>query len=170
MMLKLAALVAAAFCCVSASEPPLPTPIAQQAVAELPIDQAARTKFPRDKPEMVDALASFNRTVNSKIEYVSDQEHYGKTDRYVSLPEDGKGDCEDYALSKMELLFDLGFPVISNTKLVMIVVHAEGKRFGHAILAVRLPSGDVAYLDLNSQLMTRAELEARGYEFFDWKA
>jgi hypothetical protein len=60
-----------------------------------------------------------------------------------------------------------GFPIVSNTKVVAVAVHAEGKLFGHAILAVLLPHGSVMYLDMSLHPMTRDELVAKGYVFFD---
>lgn len=140
----------------------------------IPVDAVARAKFPNDKPEAIDALAAFNKEVNGSITYVSDEEHYGIIDHYVSMPADNKGDCEDYALTKMELLSAAGFPVVTNAKLVPVLVHykstGQDTVGGHMILAILLASGAVAYLDLSSEPMTRAELEARGYQFFDWRA
>ena len=147
-----------------------PVPATPQANDSAPVDTVARAKFPRDKPEQIDALAEFNRFVNGSIEYVSDQAHYGVEDHYVSLPPDGKGDCEDIALSKIELLSAIGFPTVINSKLVFVVVHVGKERYGHAIVAIRLPSGDVAYLDMSNEPMTRAELKAKGYEFQEWSA
>jgi hypothetical protein len=75
----------------------------------------------------------------------------------------------------MELLSNAGFPVVTNSKLVAVLVHyttKDGKdeAGGHMILAILMPSGAVAYLDLANEPMTRAELIAHGYEFFDWRA
>jgi predicted transglutaminase-like cysteine proteinase len=86
------------------------------------------------------------------------------------MPPDGKGDCEDYALTKMEMLGRIGFPVITNAKLVMVMVPVGKQTSGHAILAILLKSGAVAYLDMAGEPMTRAELVAKGYQFFDWRA
>ena len=147
-----------------------PVPAIPETVPPIPIDYAARAKFPRDPGTAIDALAAFNSSVNGSMTYVSDKEHYGVSDHYVSMPPDMKGDCEDYALTKMEALSAAGFPVISRAKLVMVVVHVGKEVFGHAILAVLLPSGDVAYLDMVGEPMTRNELKAKGYEFFDWRA
>lgn len=133
-----------------------------------PVDAAARAKFPAEDGQFVDALAAVNRFVNANMTYVDDKSHYGHDDLWVMAPDDGKGDCEDFALTKEFVLFEAGFHTIENTKLVLVLVHEKGQTFGHAILAVRMPHGSVAYMDLRDELMTRQELKAKGYEFFDW--
>jgi predicted transglutaminase-like cysteine proteinase len=45
-----------------------------------------------------------NQQVNSAITYEADIEQYGQRDRWVVEPASGKGDCEDYALTKAERL------------------------------------------------------------------
>jgi predicted transglutaminase-like cysteine proteinase len=90
---------------------------------------------------------------------------------WVQYPADGKGDCEDYALTKLGMLEQLGVPVVTNTKLVSVIVKEPGGVEGHEILAILMPKGAVLYLDnMNRHLMTRPELEREGYTFFDWKA
>ena len=44
-----------------------------------------------------------------EIEAVTDEEHWGVVDRW-DLPEDGKGDCEDFALLKRKRLAEAGVP------------------------------------------------------------
>lgn len=147
-------------------EAPQPTQIT------IPVDTVARAKFPHDNAEAIDTLAFLNKLVNASITPMSDQEHYGLDDMWVMAPKDGKGDCEDYALTKLFLLQRADFPIVTNTKIVAVIIHYKnGDVEGHAILAVLLPSGDVLYMDsLRTEPATRAELEAHGYQFFDWKA
>jgi predicted transglutaminase-like cysteine proteinase len=135
----------------------------------IPADLPARAKFPKDNPQLVDILAAVNRFTNAAITPMSDEEHYGKVERFVAWPADGKGDCEDYALSKMELLGNMGFPLPGNAILLSVVVHRGGTPYGHAIVQLRLPSGAFMYLDSRfAEPMTRRELVAQGYHFFDW--
>lgn len=47
-------------------------------------------------------------TINANVKYVTDEELYGVMERW-EYPK-GKGDCEDYALAKMKLLRDYGWP------------------------------------------------------------
>lgn len=150
----------------------LATPAVPQTPSTVPIDIAARAKFKRSVPEQVDAIAAVNRLVNESIRPEEDKAHYGIDELWVMYPPDSKGDCEDYALTKLGVLSRAGFPIIPNTKIVGVIVTKDGKNLGgHAILAVRLPSGEVAYLDNRfPEPMTRKELVARGYAFFDWRA
>lgn len=152
---KLVALAAAALLLVSASPAPPQTTV--------PI-AAERVKFPRSNPELIDKLSLINKTVNERITYVSDQEHYGIPDYWVMFPGDGKGDCEDYAITKMELMRLGGYPTVAYARIRGVMAGIQG----HAILEVLLPSGEIAFLDNNANvLMTRQELE-RHYKFFDW--
>lgn len=149
----------------------LTAPAVPQAPPTIPADYIARAKFPNDAPRKIDALAMVNRAINDSIVSEPDQKHYGVPEMWVMVPADGKGDCEDYALTKLFVLSQAGFPIVTNTKIVGVIVHSGKSEEGHAILGVLLDSGAVAYLDnLHSESMTRSELVARGYEFFDWRA
>lgn len=128
-------------------------------------------KFPKEDVAVLKAIGTVNHFVNEKMVYVSDLEHYGVEEKWVSMPEDSKGDCEDYALTKMELLRQMGVPIVAVAKIRSVTVRdAKGKFLGnHAILELLLPKGSVAFLDLRfDDLMTRRELEAKGYVFYDW--
>jgi predicted transglutaminase-like cysteine proteinase len=156
----------------AAITPPQGTP----RVIAVPADQAARAKFPREMrhkggDRAIDAIAMINRYVNGQMIYVADKAHYGQNDLWVMAPSDGRGDCEDFALTKMFMLHRAGVPIIGSMKIVAVLVHDGKDAEGHGILAVRLPHGEVAYLDNNyPEPMTRRELERAGYQFFDWRA
>ncbi len=87
-------------------------------------------------PERLSELDEINRHVNRKIQPVTDLELYGVTE-YWTIPVD-KGDCEDYALLKRQMLIQRGWPVSS---LLMTVVRDE-KGEGHAVLTARTAQGD----------------------------
>jgi predicted transglutaminase-like cysteine proteinase len=150
----------------------IPTQAIPETPQTAPIDQVARAKFPNSDGELIDKLAMVNKIVNAAITRESDFEHYGVRERFVSWPADLKGDCEDYALTKMETLGNLGWPLIGNVRLDTVLVHlADGSTDGHAIAEYRLADGSVVILDSNfAEPMTRKELEAKGYVFFDWRA
>jgi predicted transglutaminase-like cysteine proteinase len=82
-------------------------------------------------------LDRINRRVNTEIEPVSDMDLYGVTE-YWTIPKKGKGDCEDYALMKRDLLLRAGW---SASALLMTVVLDE-KGEGHAVLTARTAAGD----------------------------
>jgi predicted transglutaminase-like cysteine proteinase len=161
LFVKAAALVAAVLAVPSVA--PQPTTV--------PIDRVARAKAPHEVGRIVDIVASINAYVNTHMEGESDLEHYGVEELWVMYPADSKGDCEDYALTKLGMLSQLGFPTVAYARIIGVVVHDKYGTDGHAILAIRLPHGTVLYLDnLNAEVMTRKELVRRGYEFFDWRA
>jgi predicted transglutaminase-like cysteine proteinase len=81
-------------------------------------------------------LDQVNRHVNKVIEPATDMELYGVID-YWTIPKT-RGDCEDYALLKRQILIRAGWPA---SALLMTVVLDENKE-GHAILTARTARGD----------------------------
>ena len=141
-----------------------------QQVIKPPPDPVGRAKFKGEDVAIVDGLAFVNKSVNGIIHGVSDQEHYGVVDKWVSWPADLKGDCEDVAASKLVTLSDAGMPVVEFARLRFVYIpDGEGGWAAHAIVEARMPNGAIAELDSHfDELMTRRELEAAGYKFFDW--
>lgn len=128
-------------------------------------------KFPKEEVAFLKAVHNVNLLVNASMIYVTDEEHYGEKEKWVTMPADGKGDCEDYALTKMEFLRRAGVPVVAVARIRGVFVYdAKGELLGaHAILELLMPNGSIAFLDNRfDDLMTRSELERRGYKFFDW--
>ncbi len=92
-------------------------------------------------------LASVNALVNNQIEPVSDASHAGAPDSW-DYPEDGKGDCEDYALMKRRLLMRAGFP---RGALLLAVVKDE-RGDGHSVLMARTSRGDFVLDNLEDEI------------------
>lgn len=88
-------------------------------------------------PARLSELDAVNRWVNQKIQPATDMELYGVSE-FWTLPLNGKGDCEDYALYKRHILTERGWPA---SALLMTVVRDELGE-GHAILTVRTAQGD----------------------------
>ncbi|MFC5509463.1 MULTISPECIES: transglutaminase-like cysteine peptidase [Hyphomicrobiales] len=88
-------------------------------------------------PKLWKMILSVNSRVNREIEAVTDEEHWGVVDRW-DLPEDGKGDCEDFALLKRKRLAEAGVP---RRAMPMTVVIDEDNA-GHAVLMIRTDRGD----------------------------
>lgn len=66
-----------------------------------------------DHSQIRKALAQVNILVNSNIEYAYDITQYGVDDYWASPQEvvaNGKGDCEDYAFLKRDILIKMGIP------------------------------------------------------------
>ena len=81
-------------------------------------------------------LDEINRRINREIEPATDLEIYGVQELWT-IPKT-RGDCEDYALLKRQILIKRGWP---SSALLMTVVRDE-KGEGHAVLMARTSAGD----------------------------
>jgi len=83
-------------------------------------------------------LAHINRAVNLAVKYISDTEKHGIPDHWAT-PFDtlvsGKGDCEDYAITKFALLRAMNWPA---KDLRIVLVYVSPKREYHAVEATHL--------------------------------
>jgi predicted transglutaminase-like cysteine proteinase len=82
-------------------------------------------------------LRLVNRYVNSRVQYEDDERHFGRPDVWSSANEtlrSGRGDCEDYAIAKLQLLRTAGF---SQRDLYLTIVHDLVRRADHAVLIAR---------------------------------
>jgi predicted transglutaminase-like cysteine proteinase len=117
-----------------------PPPAFKRFCNESPGECVARApeKNFKQSPRHLEELDEINRLVNRAIRPETDIEHYGIED-YWTIPKDGRGDCEDYALLKRHLLIAMGWPT---SDLLMTVVRVENGE-GHAVLTARTPAGDL---------------------------
>ena len=102
-------------------------------------------------------ILDVNRSVNTAIEPMTDQEHWGVVDRW-DIPADGKGDCEDYVLLKRKMLMERGFP--RQALLVTVVVDGHGD--GHAVLTVKTDHGDFVLDNMRDDVLAWVKT---GYRF-----
>ena len=82
-------------------------------------------------------LGEVNRWVNARIAFTDDARLHGQADLWSGAAETlrrGRGDCEDYALTKMQLLAALGF---DRRDMYLVVVRDTLRQGDHAVLAVR---------------------------------
>ncbi len=120
----------------------------------------ARPSAPRDivlTNKAWDDLVKVNNWVNETIRPVTDMEHWGVVERW-NLGEDGRGDCEDYALLKRKMLIQAGWP---REALLMTVVR-DKKGEGHAVLTVKTNRGE--YI-LDNQEAEVLDWTRTGYKF-----
>jgi len=96
-----------------------------------------------------------NWQVNRSVRYVSDQQHFGVVD-YWTIVRDGMGDCEDYALTKRQMLRRMGF----SSDAMRIVAMQDGGE-GHAVLVVRTDRGDMVLDNRSDYLEYPSELDMR---------
>ena len=102
-------------------------------------------------------LVRINKLVNEQIKPMTDLEHWGVVERW-SYPDDGYGDCEDYALLKRRMLMEAGWP---REALLMTVVR-ERNGSGHAILTVKTDKGEFILDNQEDQILLWSET---GYRF-----
>ncbi|MCF8709837.1 transglutaminase-like cysteine peptidase [Rhizorhapis sp. SPR117] len=106
-------------------------------------------------------IANINAWVNARIRYVDDVKEYGTADYWASAAQSlsrGRGDCEDYAIAKMQLLKALGVPADS---MYLVIARDLVRRADHAILAVAM-DGDLLVLDNETNRILRSA-EVRDY-------
>lgn len=85
----------------------------------------------------VEMLERVNNFVNHQITYEDDQRHWGQPDVWSSANvtlSSGRGDCEDYAIAKLQLLRAAGYP---QHDLYLTIVHDLDRRADHAVLVAR---------------------------------
>ncbi|WP_245444465.1 transglutaminase-like cysteine peptidase [Microvirga sp. KLBC 81] len=93
-------------------------------------------------------LQQVNSYVNSTVTEVSDMEQYGREDVWT-LPNSGKGDCEDFALLKRKLLIQRGWPASA----LLIYVGATSQGEAHAVLTVSTDRGEYVLDNLTSSIL-----------------
>lgn len=108
-----------------------------QAIARRPADASASrwATSLRDRPE-AQRIDAINRFVNARIAFQDDSLQFGRADVWQSAAEAlrrGRGDCEDYAIAKLQLLRAAGF---SERDLFLVIVKDLVRRSDHAVLAV----------------------------------
>ena len=97
---------------------------------------AAFASHLRDLPAL-DRLDAVNRYVNSRVTFTDDVSQYRTTDLWSAASETlrrRRGDCEDYAIAKLQMLRRAGF---ADRDLYLVVVKDLVRRSDHAVLVVR---------------------------------
>jgi predicted transglutaminase-like cysteine proteinase len=78
-----------------------------------------------------------NRYVNRHVRYTEDIVQYGKADYWAPADQTlrrGRGDCEDYAIAKLQMLREAG---VSPRDLYLVLVNDLVRRADHAVLVMR---------------------------------
>jgi predicted transglutaminase-like cysteine proteinase len=102
-------------------------------------------------------LVSVNRYVNDTIKPMTDIDHWGTIEKW-SYPDDGYGDCEDYALLKRRLLIRAGWP----REALLLTVVRDRHDEGHAVLTVKTDRGEFI---LDNQVEEVLPWSETGYRF-----
>ncbi len=93
-------------------------------------------------------LNTVNTSVNEAIWPEDDLHHYGRAE-YWTIPTDGLGDCDDYAVTKRKELHDAGLPELA----LRIAVVDSAKSGRHAVLTVATDKGDFVLDNLNADIV-----------------
>jgi predicted transglutaminase-like cysteine proteinase len=97
-------------------------------------------------------LDHINTDVNWAIRPEDDEAHYGRPE-YWTIPSDGFGDCEDYALTKRRALLEAGFPL--RALRIAIVISAQSGR--HAVLTLVSDRGEFVLDNLTDEIRERRQ-------------
>jgi predicted transglutaminase-like cysteine proteinase len=92
-------------------------------------------------------LQNVNTTVNAAIWPEDDDRHYGRAE-YWTIPTDGYGDCEDYALTKRRSLMAQGLPEPA-LRLAIVVTPRFGR---HTVLTIVTDRGDFVLDNLTDDI------------------
>lgn len=109
-----------------------------------------------ERTDRGEQLRQVNAAVNHAITFSEDSRTYGEADHWANAQESlrrGRGDCEDFAIAKMQILRAAGVP---SRDLMLVIVRDLVRRQDHAVLAVRTADG-FAILDSNTDKVMRAE-------------
>lgn len=82
-------------------------------------------------------IDAVNRYVNSNVRFNSDARMFGVDDRWSAAAETlrrGEGDCEDFAIAKLQMLRRAGF---AENDLYLVVLRDTRRELDHAVLVVR---------------------------------
>ena len=109
----------------------------------------------------VERLEAVNRYVNDRITFVDDRKQHGRADVWSAAADtlsSGRGDCEDYAIAKLQMLRRAG---LSDRDMYLVIVKDLVSRSDHAVLVVRA-GGQMYVLDNGTSKLLVSE-EIRDY-------
>jgi predicted transglutaminase-like cysteine proteinase len=101
-------------------------------------------------------LVRINKWVNENVKPMTDMDHWGVVEKW-SYPDDGYGDCEDYALLKRRMLVEAGWP---REALLMTVVREKNGN-GHAVLTVKTDKGEFVLDNQEERILLWSETSYR---------
>ena len=108
-----------------------------------------------------DRLSAVNHYVNARVQFEEDIDQYGRSDVWSAANDTlrrGHGDCEDYAIAKLQMLRAAG---IADRNLYLVIVRDLITRADHATLVVRA-AGHMYVLDNGTDRLLDSD-EIRDY-------
>ncbi len=116
--------------------------VARQRVVGAPAAYAASL---RGQGELA-RVEAVNRYVNGRVQFVDDLRQYGRADLWAAASDTlrrGRGDCEDYAIAKLQMLRAAG---VLDRDMYLVIAKDLVRRSDHALLVVR-SGGQMLVLD-----------------------
>ena len=111
-------------------------------------------------------LIKYNQAItecNRDFRYQYDHHRYGLTDSWRILDKNGKGDCEDYALTVAWIFSDRNFfkflKIFKSKELILHYVTVNGE--GHAVLEYNGRFVD----NIEKRTLSKKQFERKGYQF-----
>ncbi|MFN3619414.1 MAG: transglutaminase-like cysteine peptidase [Sphingorhabdus sp.] len=117
------------------------------------IKRAVTSSGARGSVDKLQQLEMVNRWVNRNIAFGEDQAVYSQADYWAPASETlrrGIGDCEDFAIAKMEMLSALG---IARADMRLIIARDLVRNADHAVLVVKLDNGSVMLDNVTDRLL-----------------
>jgi predicted transglutaminase-like cysteine proteinase len=106
--------------------------------------------------DAVERLQAVNNYVNGRVEFMDDSRQYGRADVWSAAADTlqrGRGDCEDYAIAKLQMLRRAG---VADRDLYLVIVKDLVTRADHAVLVVRA-AGRMHVLDNGTDKLLDSE-------------
>lgn len=85
----------------------------------------------------IEQLDAVNRYVNRRVEFVNDSTRFGRADLWLGAADtlrSGRGDCEDFAIAKLQILRRAGF---AEKDLYLVILRDTRRQADHAVLVAR---------------------------------
>lgn len=105
---------------------------------------------------VVRRLEAVNAYVNRRVRFMDDYAHFGRADVWSAADDtlaSGRGDCEDYAIAKLQMLRHAG---VADRDLYLTIVNDLVRREDHAVLVVRA-AGHMYVLDNGTDRLLDSE-------------
>ncbi len=117
------------------------------------IEKALAKSGARSSHDKTKQVQMVNRWVNQNIVFGNDQAVYRRADYWASASETlrrGIGDCEDFAIAKMDMLAALG---VARADMRLIIARDLVRNADHAVLVVKLDGGSVLLDNVTDRLL-----------------
>ena len=98
---------------------------------------AARYARSLQRADEQSRIELINRYVNRQVQFIDDSRQFGQADVWSTANETlrrGRGDCEDYAVAKLQMLRTAG---IADSDLYLVILKDLVRRSDHAVVVVR---------------------------------